>query len=136
MAPNSGLQVLGIGPYTAIFCNEMPEDPWGPSDHYCVGYCIELDVDVYRIYWDENGYNHWEGAIRSEGVGTIAYAPGVGDTGLWGTYNQIAGYFAPYSWIYEDPFDPGVYYDVPENYTVTGDGECGEHSNYWGIYDD
>lgn len=71
------LNVLGIGPYTHIYCNEMPEATWATSTHRCIGYCTTHGV-VTRAFYAANIWNRWEGAIRSGGTGTTAYAPGGG----------------------------------------------------------
>jgi hypothetical protein len=134
---NYVLQVLGIGPYTLVFCNEKPEGSfggtiWGTSTHRCVGTCSNpAHGRVYRQYWS-GATNNWEAAIRSGGVGSICYAPGTGSlasTGLVGTYVEIASYYKPYYWYYGDT----ELERCSSSCTITGYSGtgCNTHSSWW-----
>lgn len=124
------LQVLGIGPYTLIYCNEMPESSWATSDHNCSGVC-DVHGSVMRLYYAVgSGYNRWEGAIRSGDVGTTAYAPGGGS--FEGTHDEIADNW-PYDWAsYDGELDLWIMCD--ENCNITY-GDCSSHSSYWGRFE-
>jgi len=123
------LNVLGIGPYTQIFCNEMPESGWATSRHSCVGTC-SVHRDILRCYYASNGYNNWEGAIRSGGDGTTAYAPGGGT--FEDTYDGIADNW-PYYWIHWD--EELGWQPCSGSCGITGNGSCSSHSSYWGRFE-
>jgi hypothetical protein len=130
---NYVLQVLGIGPYTLVFCNEKPESTWGTVNHSCQGNCT-THGDVWRYYGPVNGLMRWEGAIRSGGTGTTCYAPGA--NGPIGTYDYIASYYKPYHWVHWiPPNGPYEYCTSSCNSNITGrsDGDwtCNQHSSWW-----
>jgi len=82
------LNVLGIGPYTHDFVNELPEpNPTRarPPDQYC-STCGKW---CYRKYWD-SFWNNWEGVVKAGGNGSTCYAPASGAITIdEGTYTQI-----------------------------------------------
>ncbi|OHB54457.1 MAG: hypothetical protein A2173_10970 [Planctomycetes bacterium RBG_13_44_8b] len=131
---NCVLEVLGIGSYTHVYCNEKPESTWGTSTHWCGGICSNHG-NVERRY--AGGAYIWEGAIRSGGSGTTCYAPGVGvgGTPYETTYDGIAsdGVYKWYRWA--PPTGPWI--ACTGSCSVTGDSQygCNNHSSWWGRFD-
>jgi len=130
---NYVLTVLGIGPYTRVYCNEMPEPNWATSRHNCTGTCSTHGT-VYRFY-DAGFPNRWEGAIRSGDVGAMCYAPGGGP--YEDDHDGIADNW-PYYWYYsyENPPNSGNYEwrMCTSSCVITGYGVCSAHSSYWGRF--
>ncbi|HUW20716.1 MAG TPA: hypothetical protein VMW16_15570 [Sedimentisphaerales bacterium] len=90
---NCVLQVLGIGPYTHDFVNELAEpNPNGlrPPDQYCT----TCNATCYRLYWD-GFWNNWEGVVKAGGTGSTCYAPANGSISIdEGTYSDIQSHIA------------------------------------------
>jgi hypothetical protein len=123
---NSVLEVLGIGPYTQVFCNEKPEASFATNRHRCAGYCSWHGA-VTRAYFD-GWWNKWEGAIRSGGTGTTCYAP----AGRFNdTYDGIADNWA-YSWHWGN----GQYQVCGPECTVIGYDGCETHDDWWGRFEE
>lgn len=97
---NCVLQVLGIGPYTHVYVNEIAE-PNENKGYY--SFTCQTCGSCARAYWD-SFWNAWEGAIRSGGAGTQCYAPANGGIPIdEGTYAQIRDSIAAnigFSWRY------------------------------------
>lgn len=115
------LNVLGIGPYTNIYCNEMPEEEWATSDHSCEGWCTSHGP-VIRMFW-AGFWNNWEGAVRSGDTGTTAYAPGGGP--FEDDHDGIAD-----NWTYYWSYDDGQYDRCTGACEIEID-DCSAHSAYW-----
>jgi len=84
------LQVLGIGPYSQAYVNEMAEPN---SAKTCPSNTCPTCGAVERKFSYGGIWNPWMGAVRSGGSGTTCYAPTgsdtAGDIRDEGTYSQI-----------------------------------------------